>query len=364
MWRYSELSPTPSRRAASFLSGQRRQHALDVLLLETPHRFAEFVHRGSDRPCAGRGRAADRRRQQRAVAEDDGALQGVVQLADVALPRARQQDLHRLVGDAADALAQRPGMRGEQMDSTRSGMSSRRSRNGGSAMRHHVQPIIQILAESARLDLAWPGSCSSRPGCGRCDGDRLVGADRQHLLLLDGAQQLGLRRQRQLGDLVEKHRARSRMDEHAGLVAVGAGEGALAMAEELVLQQIVRNGGAVDGEEAARRRSRRGDGWRGRALPCRCRFRRRAAPSMASAPPCGRCAALRCIAGLWPTMKSASASRGSARGAATGCRAQRRGIPAAGESWRAPRRAGSASSGNRGRRAGRRRRRSRPCRRR
>ena len=40
------------------------------------------------------------------------------------------------------------------------------------------------------------------------------------------------------------------MEEDARLVAVRAGEGAAAMAEELVFEQILRNGSAVDGEEA------------------------------------------------------------------------------------------------------------------
>ena len=61
--------------------------------------------------------------------------------------------------------------------------------------------------------------------------------------------QLRLRGERHLADLVEEHRARAGVDEDAGLVAVGPGEGARAMAEQLVFEQFVRNGGAVDGNE-------------------------------------------------------------------------------------------------------------------
>jgi len=35
----------------------------------------------------------------------------------------------------------------------------------------------------------------------------------------------------------------------AGVVAVGAGEGAAAVAEELTLEQVARDGGAVEGNE-------------------------------------------------------------------------------------------------------------------
>src|SRR5579872_3680488 len=76
-------------------------------------------------------------------------------------------------------------------------------------------------------------------------------SDRQDLLLLDRPQQLCLRRQRQFGDLVEKHRPFAGVNEDAWLIAIGAGEGALAMPEELILQEIMRNCRAVDRDEPA-----------------------------------------------------------------------------------------------------------------
>ena len=42
------------------------------------------------------------------------------------------------------------------------------------------------------------------------------------------------------------------MNRQAGLIAVRAGEGALAVAEELILQQVMRNRGTVDGQEPRR----------------------------------------------------------------------------------------------------------------
>ena len=75
------------------------------------------------------------------------------------------------------------------------------------------------------------------------------GTDRTHRALLDRAQQLALHRQRQLADLVEKERAAAGGLEEALAVLAGAGEGALAVAEELRLEQRLGNRAAVDRDE-------------------------------------------------------------------------------------------------------------------
>jgi hypothetical protein len=62
-------------------------------------------------------------------------------------------------------------------------------------------------------------------------------------------QELGLQRQRELGDLVQVDRAPLGVLELAGLPAVRPGEGALLVAEELGLEQAVRNRGAIDLDE-------------------------------------------------------------------------------------------------------------------
>ena len=55
--------------------------------------------------------------------------------------------------------------------------------------------------------------------------------------------------QAQLGDLVQEQHAAVRRAEEAGLVGDGAGERALAMAEEAGRRQLVGDLGAVDGHE-------------------------------------------------------------------------------------------------------------------
>ena len=74
---------------------------------------------------------------------------------------------------------------------------------------------------------------------------------RSNRVLLERAQNLRLQRQRQVADLVEKQRAAVRQLELAGLARHRAGEGALLVAEELGLEQVVGNRRAVDRHERA-----------------------------------------------------------------------------------------------------------------
>ena len=63
------------------------------------------------------------------------------------------------------------------------------------------------------------------------------------------AEDLGLKRQRQLADLVEKQRAAMRELEFPGLAIGRAGERAFLVAKELGLEQVLRNRGTVDGDK-------------------------------------------------------------------------------------------------------------------
>ena len=83
---------------------------------------------------------------------------------------------------------------------------------------------------------------STRP-LARSDSDLL------QLAGLEEAQQQPLHAQRHLADLVEKDRALVGELELAGLVAVGAGEAALDVTEQLRLQQRLGHARAVDGHK-------------------------------------------------------------------------------------------------------------------
>ena len=83
----------------------------------------------------------------------------------------------------------------------------------------------------------------------RAEGERGMAAEAFHALLLDDAEQLPLRFERQLGDRVEVDGAGAGDLEAAGPRGDGVGEGAALVAEELRVDQRAGEGGAVDGDK-------------------------------------------------------------------------------------------------------------------
>ena len=83
------------------------------------------------------------------------------------------------------------------------------------------------------------------------DAAREVLADAAHLAVLDDAQQLRLPARRQLADFVEEQRAAVGFLEQPGAFGERAGEGAARVAEELGLEELVGQRGAVDRAEPA-----------------------------------------------------------------------------------------------------------------
>ena len=92
------------------------------------------------------------------------------------------------------------------MCQTSLGMSSRRSRSGGSRIGKHAQAVVEVLAERAFADHAPQVAMR-----GRDDADvhflRLRGAEPLERAFLQHAQELGLQVEREIADLVEKQRA-------------------------------------------------------------------------------------------------------------------------------------------------------------
>ena len=83
------------------------------------------------------------------------------------------------------------------------------------------------------------------------DLDVAAGAQAGELAILQDVQELGLQRQGHLADLVEEDGAAVGELELAELALVGAGEGAALVAEELGLEELEGEGGAVDLDEGA-----------------------------------------------------------------------------------------------------------------
>ena len=110
---------------------------------------------------------------------------------------------------------------------------------------HDVQAVEQVLAERPVAH----GLGQVAVGGGQdadVDLHRLGAADPVDLALLDGAQQLGLQAAVHLADFVEQQGAAVGLLELADAAGHGAGEGALLVAEQLALQQVLGDRGAVD----------------------------------------------------------------------------------------------------------------------
>ena len=114
--------------------------------------------------------------------------------------------------------------------------------------REHVEAVEQVLAELAALD-EFDQVLVRRRDEPEIDLDRALGADGVDLALLQRAQQLHLRIERQFADLVEEQRAAVGLGELAGVLLGGAGEGALLVAEQDGLDEVLRQRAAIDGDE-------------------------------------------------------------------------------------------------------------------
>ncbi len=182
-----------------------------------------------------------------ALAQRDGALENIDQLAHVAGKSVLFQCLHGIVIDLARGLTPLLADRFEKVLGKQGNIAAPVAQ-----CRHRelddIEPIIEVIAEIALLDLGLERFVAGRQNT-RVDARLFAAADRAHGLFLDDAQQLDLHRQRQVGDLVEKQGASVGGLKQAFLVGVGAGEAALDVAEELAFHQFRGNRAAVDRHE-------------------------------------------------------------------------------------------------------------------
>ena len=114
--------------------------------------------------------------------------------------------------------------------------------------RQDVEAVEQILAKLSAFDTVEQFAIG-RGDDADVDLDRFAAADRLDRAFLQRAQQLHLCGQRQFADFVEEQRAAGGLDEFAGVAFGGAGEGALLVAEQDLLHQVVGNGAAIDRDE-------------------------------------------------------------------------------------------------------------------
>src|SRR5687768_1283207 len=176
-------------------------------------------------------------------AEHRGTLDGVPQLAHVARPGVTAQHRERARGDAHRTPEPLCGSPGEVRD------------EGGNVLRmlaerrqvelHDVEPIEEIAPETPLLHRLLERT--------RCRGDHpdvdaasLASAEPADLAVLEHAEQLRLEAERHVADLVEQQCAPVGCLEQTGAIGRRAGEGAADVSEELALEQLLRNRGAVD----------------------------------------------------------------------------------------------------------------------
>ncbi len=116
----------------------------------------------------------------------------------------------------------------------------------------HVQPEEEVLPEGAPADLLLEVLVGGRDHP-HVDGHGPRPPYRFELLLLEDAEDLGLRLQGHVPDLIEEQRPPVGQLELAFLGGEGAREGAPGMAEELALDELLGDGRAVDLDEGSGR---------------------------------------------------------------------------------------------------------------
>src|SRR5262249_26057000 len=114
--------------------------------------------------------------------------------------------------------------------------------------RHHLEAEVEVLAKLPLGDRRLQVAVRRRQQAD-VDLDWLVGADAVDLLVLQDTQQLRLQRQRHVANLVQEQRAAAGVLEAPFAHALGAREAAWLVAEQLVLQQALVEGGAVHGDK-------------------------------------------------------------------------------------------------------------------
>src|SRR6188474_3448830 len=111
--------------------------------------------------------------------------------------------------------------------------------------------MIEILAEPTLVD-HHAEIAVGRGDPAHVDLERAAAADALEAALLQDAQELGLELGLELADLVEEERAAVGQLEPAALALGRAGERALLVAEQLALEQLLAQRGAVDRHERPR----------------------------------------------------------------------------------------------------------------
>ncbi len=172
-----------------------------------------------------------------------GALDNVLQLADIAVPRQRHQHLHGIGGDGGDSAAHPLGnLSDEEVDQQRNILAP--LAQGRQLDGKDVEPVVEVTAKALVLDHGEQIAVGSghQPYIHR---DRIAVAHPLQLVLLQYPQQFGLQIQRHIPHFIEEQGALVGPFEAADALGQGAGKGPLLMAKQIALDKAGRDGSAV-----------------------------------------------------------------------------------------------------------------------
>src|SRR5918996_2446030 len=176
--------------------------------------------------------------------QDYGALDRVLELAHVPGPVVLHEEFQGVLGDGGrDGARLVSVLHQEVLDKRRDVLLALAER--GHVDVDHVQPVVEVLAELPVVNPLGEVAVRRRDHAD-VDLDRHVRSDPLELALLENAQQLGLRAERHLANLVEEDRPLVRGLEAPLAHRHRAGERALLVAEQLRLEQGLRQRGAAD----------------------------------------------------------------------------------------------------------------------
>src|SRR5580698_7664385 len=178
---------------------------------------------------------------------DDDALDYVAQLAHVARPGVAHERIDGIIGDFARTAAIGGGeflqkMAGEERNIFFA-LAQRRDHEGD-----YVEAVEKIFTKIALGDFIFEIFVGGGDDAD-IDGDGIVTAYRNEALLLESAQNLGLRLEAHVADFVEEERAAIGSLKLALFVGRGAGKRRLAVSEEFAVNEVLGQGGAVDLDE-------------------------------------------------------------------------------------------------------------------
>ncbi len=113
----------------------------------------------------------------------------------------------------------------------------------------HVQAVKEILTERLTAHL-FLKDLVRRTDNAHVRPNRLVAADPGKLSLLQHTEDLALNLERHFADFIQKQRSVIRLLEASDALAVRSGKRSFLMSEKLALEEILRDGCAVDSQKA------------------------------------------------------------------------------------------------------------------